>query len=272
MTPEMLDKLDRYRAEMVRRNIPSGVVEQWIGAALPCATLTLDGDGPVVGRYGGPLLLPPGAPDPEFPFVASLNCADLPEKVTGLPLPPDGRLLLFAFPDLDGGGQVMYVPEGAAVEERVITFEYYDEDPDCLEISSQYPQGELRMATNVSLPFHSSKAKATDHGWRGEDLPWAPYASIHSDLWNVVDGRDFPRGGWVQVGGYALEECMDVNPVESAALSSDETWDIEDWVLLADWNPSIEGREGFSLHWAIRSQELAARRFERVSESMHWNP
>lgn len=66
MTPEMLDKLDRYRAEMVRRNISSGVVEQWIGAALPCATLTLDGDGPVVGRYGGPLLLPPVPQTPSF--------------------------------------------------------------------------------------------------------------------------------------------------------------------------------------------------------------
>jgi hypothetical protein len=271
MKPEMLDKLGRYRAEMLRQNVPSAVVEQWTGAALPCATLTLDGDGPVVGRYGGPLLLPPDAPDPEFPLIASLNCADLPEEVTGLPLPPDGRLLLFAYPDMDAGGEVMYVPEGAAVEERAKIPSFYDEDPDYQEISEGFWRGELHLTTDASLPFHGSKAKATDRGWRGEDLPWAPYGSIHGELWNV-DGRDFPRGGWVQVGGHAKEEVMDANPVESAAIQADETGDLEDWVLLADWHAGIVSREGFSLHWAIRRQELVARRFDRVAVSMFWNP
>ncbi|MFI6948092.1 hypothetical protein [Streptomyces sp. NPDC050422] len=41
------------------------------------------------------------------------------------------------------------------------------------------------MAADVSLPLHSSKAKAADHGWKGEDLPWASCASTHSDLPNV---------------------------------------------------------------------------------------
>ncbi|MFF6999591.1 hypothetical protein ACFY93_32285 [Streptomyces sp. NPDC008313] len=271
MTPETVDKLDRYRVEMARRNIPSDVIEQWTSAALPCATLRMDGDGPVVGRFGGPLLLPPDTPDPEFPFVASLNCADLSEKVTGLALPPDGRLLLFAFPDLDAGGQVIHIPEGATVEERTSAPEYYEEDPDALEVLEQFPQGVLHLSADVSLPFHISKAMATEHGWRGGDLPWTPYAHTHSDLWHL-GGRDIPRGGWVQVGGHALEQSMEVNPVESAALSSDETYDLEDWLLLAGWHPRIEGRAGFALHWAIRRQELAARHFERANESMHWNP
>ncbi|MEU1488641.1 hypothetical protein ABZ456_00035 [Streptomyces sp. NPDC005776] len=68
MTPEMLGKLGRYRAEMVRQEVPPAVVEQWTGAVLPCATLTLDGGGtPVVGRYGGPLLLRPMPGTPSTP-------------------------------------------------------------------------------------------------------------------------------------------------------------------------------------------------------------
>jgi hypothetical protein len=165
----------------------------------------------------------------------------------------------------------MYVPEGAAVEERATIPDVYDENPDCREIFERFPQGELRLTTDASLPFHGSRAKATARGWRGEDLPWAPYRRVHDRLWNVgVHG--FPAGGWVQIGGHAKEECIDVNPVESAAIQADETGDLGDWVLLADWTPGIEGREGFSLHWAIRRQELLARRFDRVEVTMFWNP
>ncbi|SDG94059.1 protein of unknown function [Sinosporangium album] len=268
----MLDKLAQYRAEMLRQNVPSAVVEQWTDAALPCATLTTDGDGPVVGRYGGPLLLPPDAPDPEYPLVASLNCADLPEEVTGLPLPTDGRLLLFAFPDPDAYGEVMYVPEGAAVEERAKIPSFYGEAPDYREIVEAFPQGVLRLTTDVSLPLHGFRTKATAHGWQGEDLPWEPYGSeINATVWNV-DGGGSPHDGWVQVGGHANEESMDVNPVESAAIQAGETGNLGDWVLLADWIPDIKGREGLFLHWVIRRQDLVARRFDRVCVTCFWNP
>lgn len=51
-----------------------------------------------------PCCFPPDAPESEFPLLASLDCGALSEEVTGLPPPPDGRLLLFALPDMDEGG------------------------------------------------------------------------------------------------------------------------------------------------------------------------
>ncbi|MGW1025411.1 hypothetical protein ACWD4J_17175 [Streptomyces sp. NPDC002577] len=55
-----------------------------------------------MGRFGGRLLLPADTPDPAHPFVASIDLAALPADATDLPLPPDGRLLLFAFPETEG--------------------------------------------------------------------------------------------------------------------------------------------------------------------------
>ncbi|MFF5145501.1 hypothetical protein ACFY6U_38315 [Streptomyces sp. NPDC013157] len=50
------------------------------------------GEGPVVGRFGGPLMLPADVPDPWYPLLATLDCAARPEEVRGLPLPADVSL------------------------------------------------------------------------------------------------------------------------------------------------------------------------------------
>ncbi|MER6075338.1 hypothetical protein ABT187_42485 [Streptomyces sp. NPDC001817] len=73
------------------------------------------GDGPLVARVGGDLMLPHGAPRPSDPFMGCVDLAALPPGVTGLPLPADGHLLLFSGTDVHGiGGQVsdavLYVP------------------------------------------------------------------------------------------------------------------------------------------------------------------
>ncbi|MFJ8715384.1 hypothetical protein ACIRD9_19700 [Streptomyces violaceus] len=70
MTPEVWDLLRPFRDEAIARDIPVDDVERWLGTARPCAALTRDGGGPVVGRFGGPLLLPADVPDPAYPFVA----------------------------------------------------------------------------------------------------------------------------------------------------------------------------------------------------------
>jgi hypothetical protein len=76
MIEELLqDRLSPFRDEALSGGIPAGDVERWSTLARPCATLTRSGDGPVVGRFGGPLLLPADAPDPAHPFVASIDLA-----------------------------------------------------------------------------------------------------------------------------------------------------------------------------------------------------
>ncbi|MFF4402926.1 hypothetical protein [Streptomyces sp. NPDC001480] len=92
MTPEMRDRLSPFRCKAIARGTPAGDVERWLAAARSCATLARDGDGPVVGRFGGPLLLPADVPDSALPFVASIDLGVLPADATDLPLPPDGHL------------------------------------------------------------------------------------------------------------------------------------------------------------------------------------
>jgi hypothetical protein len=105
--------LDAFRDAARQRGIPSAEVERWIAdTARPCAIVSVYGDGPVVGRFGGPLMLPAAEADPGFPLVASIDCAAIPSDATDLPLPADGHLLLFGYlegPSNGGGGSVAYV-------------------------------------------------------------------------------------------------------------------------------------------------------------------
>lgn len=161
MNPELLGRLQPFREEALRRGIPAEDVERWIATARPSGTLVTSGNGPVVGRYGGPLMLPGNAPDPWYPLLATLDCAALPEEVTGLPLPLDGRLLLFAFPEMtcygDSTGEVMYIPTGTPVEERKTKYAFvygeegneHDHD-DYLRIYEEFPQNELRLSADVT--------------------------------------------------------------------------------------------------------------------------
>ncbi|WP_245607829.1 hypothetical protein [Streptomyces hokutonensis] len=193
MNPELVNRLEPFRAEALRRGIPPQDVEGWIAAARPRATLVTRGKGPVVGRFGGPLLLPADVPDPWFPLLATLDCAALPEEVTGLPLPVDGRLLLFGFPELPDysapAGEVVYIPEGTPVEERITKNNYAYEDLIC----EQFPQEELRLAPDVSMASHFL-ARSEERGGEVVTLPGHPHAGELAETWEqtygdiVVDG------------------------------------------------------------------------------------
>ncbi|HEY1967292.1 MAG TPA: hypothetical protein VGH89_05060, partial [Pseudonocardia sp.] len=64
--------LDQFRAEALERNIPADDVERWMELVRPCALLTGGGDGPIVGRFGGPVMLPTDAEDPRFPLIVTI--------------------------------------------------------------------------------------------------------------------------------------------------------------------------------------------------------
>ncbi|MEU6243138.1 DUF1963 domain-containing protein [Streptomyces sp. NPDC047024] len=284
MTPELRDRLSPFRGKAIARGIPGEDVERWLGLARPCATLGQGGDGEVVGRFGGPLWLPPGVEQPFHPFVAALDFAALPIGATDLPLPPDGQLLLFAVPEDDGDygsrGSAVYLPAGAEVEERdryawgLAGIEEYR------RMVEAFPQGELRATVDVSLPYHRA-VELTGEPW-SEPLPGHPRAGELVEVWDEVRG-DVASWGPLQLGGYASEEAVYTDPVAGVVLCAREEakagrWDgpvsddVADWVLLADWSPGIEGREGATVHWAIQRADLVARRFERTFTTVYWNP
>ncbi|MFJ4784876.1 DUF1963 domain-containing protein [Streptomyces sp. NPDC088794] len=286
MTPELRDRLGPFRDTAIARGIPAEDVERWLDTARPCATLSKDGDGPVVGRFGGPLLLPADVPDPYFPFVASIDLAALPADATDLPLPTDGHLLLFAFPEGDGSlenmGEVVYVPAGTAVTERDKDSGDLFEVDEFRELIEKFPQEELRASTDVSLPYHCAV-----------EIPESPYSRPlpghprSEDLVRVWDDTldDIAGDGPLQLGGYSSEEAVYLDPVTTVVQCAVHTaqegrWpgggtvsaDVADWVLLADWNPGIDGIEGATVHWAIQREDLAAQRFDRTCATVFWNP
>ncbi|WKX11294.1 DUF1963 domain-containing protein [Streptomyces sp. NL15-2K] len=286
MAPEMWDRLSPFRDEAIARCIPADDIERWLATARPCATLTRDGDGPVVGQFGGPLLLPADTPDPAHPFVASIDLAALPADATDLPLPPDGQLLLFAFPEDDGDGDTMgsvvYIPLGTAVAERdKHAWNSFDWD-DYEAMFAEFPEGPLRATANVSLPHHKSVIQP-GMPWGGPH-PGHPRSEELVAVWESTRADIAPEGP-LQIGGYADEEAIDTDPVAvgvSRAVKAAEAgrWDgpvsddVSDWVLLADWlaGMDVQGWESATVHWVIQREDLAARRFDRAFTSVFWNP
>ncbi|MFK4105489.1 DUF1963 domain-containing protein [Streptomyces sp. NPDC019531] len=288
MTPEeMRNNLRPFRDKAIARGIAVGDVERWMDTARPCATLAEGGDGPVVGRFGGPLLLPAGMPHPFHPFVASIDLAALPADATDLPLPPDGRLLLFAYPedfgDLSDMGNVVHVPQGTVVEERDKDgWAWFEDDDEYQEVFAQFPQGPLRATVDVSLPYHYWVEIPEDPC--SAPLPGHPRSEELAAVWEETYD-DIASSGPLQLGGYATEEVVETDPVGKAvrcAVKEAEAgrWgggepvsdDVADWVLLADWDPWIDGLEGATVHWAIQRADLAARRFDRAFTTVFRNP
>lgn len=286
MTFDFGDRLTPFRDKAIERGIPPEDVENWLMLARPCATLTQSGDGPVVGRFGGPLLLPADVPDPAEPFVATVDLAALPSGCTDLPLPRDGQLLLFAFPEDEGEcvsmGSVVHVPVGTAVVERDRNA-WNEWDIDDYEMMfKEFPQGPLRAVADVSLPNHHAFQV------RGErtagPIPGHPRSEDLVDVWQ--DTREAVNTeGSLQIGGYADEEAVYTDPlgnvVRRAVRAAEKgNWegpvsdDVADWVLLADWyaGADVSGWESATVHWGIQRGDLAAGRFDRAFAQVFYNP
>ena len=292
MNPDLINRLTPFREEALGRGIPPEDVDRWIATARPSGTLVTSGDGPVAGRFGGPLLLPADTPDPWFPLLATLDCAALPKSTTGLQLPPDGRLLLFGFPEMTyyGGsaGEVVYIPKGTPVGERNTKYacvygaegDQFD-STDTLAIYEQFPQEELRLAPDVSLPHHFL-VRSPEGGDETVTLPGHPRAWDLAEVWDETYG-DIVVDGPLHIGGYASHECTETDPVTDAAADAEEARRHradaaaelpapEEWTLLAQWDIGLNGREGSTLHWVIPRQDLAEHRFDRAHVSFFWNP
>jgi hypothetical protein len=294
-TPEMRDKVDRFRHAALARGIPSADVERWLGLARTCAVVSPEVEGPVVGRLGGPIMLPPDVPVPLQDFgaygtcpdhlIATLDLAALPADATNLALPPEGQLLLFAFPDTEvsddstcTGGHAVYIPAGTPVEEREV--EYHGDH----YLTGVAPRvdgdlhGELHLKRGLSLPeytIYNGDAITVEH----------PRATELRDVW--VWEAQAPslvlraNQTWLRIGGYPFGDLGFGDPVARCAYGSkaeerlglrpesSESPRPEDWVLLAEWHPHLEDVESAVVYWAITRRDLAAQRFDRVRVTMY---
>lgn len=277
MNPRNEKILDQIRTEALARDIPEPDVERWMGLVRPAALLTLDGDGPVVGTFGGPILLPADVETYDLPLVATIDCAALPREATDLALPSDGKLMFFGYPEEHGMGQVVHVPEGAAVVERELDPDTYPACDDSFEENyGEYPQGDIRLTFDVSLPFVGTvDAPAPAYL---VPMPGHPHSEALAAVWSDQWG-----GATMLLGGYGTD-CNGVDATEMAVLcaASDAKQDRRpgggtpssdraDWVLLLEFNVYRTGG-GAAMFWVIEREDLAAQRFERTQVLVDWNP
>ncbi|MCG8968952.1 DUF1963 domain-containing protein [Streptomyces sp. CL12-4] len=278
MTDELREALIPFRTRAVEVGsvfhrvdpIPAEEVARWIGHARPCAILRLVGEGPVAGRFGGPLLLPADVLDPQHPYVGYIDFAALPKGSTDLPLPPDGRLLLFAeiweLWDGDNRGHAVCVPAGTPVTERDrYTWTAYGDNGvgEFQENFDNFPQGELRVTAEPDLPHQSPGGFPHQDGLQA--------------VWDEVAGRS----RHLQLGGYAahpdpLEEIVScaVQQAEQGRWGGGEpvSGDPEDWVALVHWDADVADREGTKMQWSIQRADLEAGRFDRTYVTGFYNP
>ncbi|GLY05451.1 hypothetical protein Acsp01_58300 [Actinoplanes sp. NBRC 101535] len=267
---------DEVRAEALRQGIPAADVDRWLDLARPCALLTQDGDGPVAGAVRGPVLLPAGVEDPWFPLIATIDCAALPAGTTDLPLPADGRLLLFGWPEEDGFGQVKYVPADAVVEERQpYPPPFTPDEREYAEVYAELRPGDLRLTADISLPYAA------------DILPGHPHAAALAAVWEKVllgvpDGVFAHRGHRTPllIGGYGTDD-NGLDPVQ-AVIRFDrgdeepeeepdtETANPDGWLLLAEFHGGRPG--GATIFWMIRRDDLIERRFDQARTLVDWNP
>lgn len=280
LTPHMRDKLDDFREKAISRGVPSADVDRWLALARPCALLSPEVEGPVVGHFAGPVLLPHDVPVPSaWPgmpqhLIASVDLAALPENATNLPLPADGRLLFFASPNVEGGtGTTVYIPAGATVEERQVEHPY---EPGEFLADVDFEgelRGELRLQRDVCLP---------DYSVFRDDILVDPAAHPHREklreVWWGVQLEHSEEMKWssLLLDGYPTDHDGFGNPVVDCAreAADDElvSGKPEDWLFLAEWRPALTGLESATMYWAIRSQDLEARRFDRTRAVMYANP
>ena len=129
--------------------------------------------------------------------------------MTDLPLPADGHLLLFGWPEEDGYGEVMYVPAGVAVDER----EQYPpgfspDDEECAEVYAEIPQGDLHLTVDISLPYVKTIPGPAVVSAAAGDPPFEELTKVWQDvLGDVPDGAVLLPGPTTPLllGGYGTD-------------------------------------------------------------------
>ncbi|MEU4690573.1 YwqG family protein [Actinoplanes sp. NPDC023714] len=240
----------------------------------------------LVGRAGGLPDLPVGMPWPAdeegvpLPFVASFDCAALP-RVEGLPLPPDGSLLIFLHheeaydaDDRDEEQQfarVIHVPAGTGTV--AAPPEDYPSRPFCTDLGFIGPERDLFAVVHAELPewVGRDEAKLSPFQQRlARDLPHRrELCAVVDRLWPAGNSATFQFGGYSwHTGGVSRGHLYD-EPELAIAEKNVRGGDVEEelqrvrreWIPLVQFEPNDDVYYG---RFLIRVEDLAAGRFDRA--------
>ncbi|WP_326569670.1 YwqG family protein [Amycolatopsis rhabdoformis] len=268
-------------AALARDRLPAEAVEPWLGLVRPAVHLVREGDGEPVGQLGGDPALPDDVAWPVWDergpltFIGSVDCARLPPELDTLP--EHGTLLFFYFDgrydedddlpaepeDLDGN-QVIFVPAGTPTTERAAPVEHL-----------AYPRRELHARLVGSAPDVGHVLLETTTTADGVPLS---KAGSRAGLFGELAWAETERTTRHQIGGYGTA-IQDASETEIAAMALESrrrdprlAEEGARWVLLAQFDSDDDvdmmwGDVG-TIYWAIRSDELAAGRFETARFTM----
>lgn len=284
--PEMMSRMtDEPYSRLAAEHLPGDLAQRWTPLLRPCIRLRqAEADEQTVAVLGGAPELPAGATWPEWPaygplsFVASVRCAALPRDGLAKEFPRDGTLLFFYFdgqvdedafvsvddPETWAGAQVLYIPEDTPV--------FPADTPPVLEA---FQRVDLTADTGQSAPDlwlpQARRALLGDnrHWPHPRDTPaeLKPFVRAFGHLHAQIDH---------QIGGHAVAFQGPVEyEIANATLGGTHEWgdqpldqEAERWVLLAQFGSDSDakmtwGDEG-TLYWLIRSEDLAAHRFDQA--------
>ena len=244
-----------YRDAARADGVPEHIIDLGLSFARPRIELSSkSGGGVLAGQYGGHPHLPPDAEwDGLSDFVASIDCAALPQDVLDIPLPRDGNLLFFAekrYWHNEDVYQVIHVPAGAATSERLPPEN--DENPEDWAEEASDPYTEpypLYARLSWSLPSDADEALSAA-GPENEEI----FENYNLEYYGRPHMREHPD---FLLGGYAR------SPQDPPALHAISEKEGEEWVLLAQaqYEFSYEPDRMACPFWCIRRSDLAAKDF-----------
>jgi len=276
---------------LARRELPPAIADCWIGLLRPSFLLREARDHErVVGQLGGIPVLPEGLAWPQhsdgrgpLTFIAEIDCGQLP--ASSLLLPESGRLSFFLWdderapgylPETDPATRVVYTASRTPVSEReppAGSCEY-----DLVELTGELGATGPALASAVfreAVAGLGKEGRAFLDRWRD----WGPHSfhQFRQGLWDLapqpnhrIGGHALPvqhevgrRVAWVQLAG---------DEVSPSLASNDPAVDREArrWTLLgqidSDQGAGMRWGGGSAcLYWLIRTDDLAARKFEAAA-------
>jgi uncharacterized protein YwqG len=291
-----MDFHGHFRRTAIERGFPPAEVDRF-AEFLRFAIWTGERrDGVLAARGGGLPRLPLGMPWPSsdngpLPFIASVDCADLP-RIDGLALPPDGSLLFFlhhenAHEEYDvtreqQHARVVYVPAGTDTETA-----REPEDTDGMFCNTRLTfvgrEHDLFATVDAELPawledfdnFEAYERSGSQEHLARDLAHVKDLSALVAELWPQTGDPGFALGGYTSGIGELTTDFLYTTPETQMAeealesrgadggdpeLERETLRVMREWIPLAQFVPD----DVYIGRFLIRHDDLAAARFDRA--------